>query len=404
MRQQGTHGWQSVWAEDAKYYGSQAIHQGGFHVLFRGYAGYLQLPPRLIAAFTPLLPLRDLSLYYALVGTAVGTLLAWFLYDTTEGWISSCLARLTLAALLVLMPAAGRENTANAVNLIWTFLAVLPWAIVSLKERPQGTAVRSVVVFFAATSTPLSARFLPLAVVWVLWRRTRSAMIVAASLVVGLCVQGLVILHTSNNVPATGNTVGHLITSVAVRVFAFYTVGTRGVTNLWVREPTALMVGSTLAVVVLFALLFPGAGRRAQSLAAVFLVYALLAFTVPSGGRGVDTVFPRPHKLFSLGATRFSVVPVLLIASAAFVLVCPRSAARRNRPMARIALPLLVLQLVVVSLYSYPATNSVSVYPTWSQLVDLTYSSDCVGRPPDQPVTIDNGGSRVHLLCKDLKP
>jgi hypothetical protein len=404
MRQQGTHSWQTVWAEDAKYYGSQAIRQGGLHVLFQGYAGYLQLPPRLIAAFAPLIPLRSLSLYYALVGTLVGTLLAWFLYDTTEGWISSRLLRVVLAALLVLMPAAGKENTANVVNLIWTFLAVLPWALVSRQEGRNRTALRAVVVFLAATSTPLAAVFLPLALAWIFFHRTRSAITVGASLVVGLAVQGLVILHTAKAVGGTGNSLSHLADTLAVRVFAFYAVGTKGVITWWVGDGTVLMVASTLGVVVVFALLFPGAGRRAQGLAAAFLAYAVAIFTVPAWGRGLATVYPPPGMDFHLSSTRFSVVPVLLIASAAFVLVAPRSLARRRRPVARVALPLLVIQLVIVGLFSYPAQNAVSVGPTWSQLIDATYAANCVGRPPDQPVNIDNGGSKVHLLCKDLKP
>jgi hypothetical protein len=404
LRQQGNPSYQSMWAEDAKYYATDAIRAGALTPLFRGYAGYLQLPPRVVAAFVPLIPIRDLPLYFALVGVLVGTLLAWFLYVVTEGWISSRLLRLALAVLLVLMPAAAKENTANVVNLIWTFVAVLPWAIVSLKEQRTATGVRSVVAFLAATSSPLAALFLPLALVWALVHRTRSAMVVGASLLAGLVVQAGVTLRSTQRVSKAGDTIPHLIQTLLARVGAFYVVGTKPVSTYWHNHGPLLMGGSALVLVVMFAVLFPGAGRRAQALAAVFLAYALVVFVVPAWGRGVATLYEVPGGNFHLSSTRFSVIPILLIASAGAVLLAPRAAHRRHRVAARVVLPLFLAQLVVVCYISYPGRNANSVGDNWSQLVDATYARACVGAPPDQIVTIHNHGSNVHLPCSALKP
>ena len=44
FRQTGARSWQTTWAEDGTIYFGQANLHGGFAVLLRGYAGYLQLP------------------------------------------------------------------------------------------------------------------------------------------------------------------------------------------------------------------------------------------------------------------------------------------------------------------------------------------------------------------------
>ena len=87
LRQTGARSWQTIWAEDGFEYFQQAHQHGGFAVLFRGYGGYLQLPPRLLAAGSTYIPIRDLSIYLALSGAMVGALLGWFLYCMSTEWI-----------------------------------------------------------------------------------------------------------------------------------------------------------------------------------------------------------------------------------------------------------------------------------------------------------------------------
>ena len=181
FRQTGARSWNTIWAEDGFVYFQQARRQGGLAVLFHGYNGYLQLPPRILAVFATFVPIHDLSVYLALAATVVGALLAWFTYQTTEQWIASRLVRLALASMVALMPALGVELTANITNIIWVFVAVAPWALVSLAERPWDVAIRGVVAVLAAASSSLSFLFLPLALGWLLIRRTRAAVEVAAA-------------------------------------------------------------------------------------------------------------------------------------------------------------------------------------------------------------------------------
>ena len=141
-------------------------------------------------------PLRYLSIYLAFVAVIAGGLLAWSLYHLTRSWLSSRLLRVALASLVVLMPAFGWESTANITNTTWMFLAVLPWALISLEERGRDTVLRSVLAFFGATSSALCLIFIPLALGWLVYRRTRSALIVVVSFFVGVAIQGAVTLSS----------------------------------------------------------------------------------------------------------------------------------------------------------------------------------------------------------------
>src|SRR5206468_160144 len=87
---------------------------------------------------------------------------------------------------------------ATTTNSIWVFLAVLPWAIISLEETQRATALRAVLAFLGATASALSVLFLPLALGWLAYRRTRSAVVVVVCFLVGEAVQGLVALTTDN--------------------------------------------------------------------------------------------------------------------------------------------------------------------------------------------------------------
>lgn len=60
LRQRGVRSWATIWAEDGEIFSTQAIESGP-RVLFYSYAGYLTLPPRLLALVVPLVPAHQLS-------------------------------------------------------------------------------------------------------------------------------------------------------------------------------------------------------------------------------------------------------------------------------------------------------------------------------------------------------
>src|SRR5258706_10111775 len=65
VRRPGTSSWQTIWAEDGAVYGSDALAHPWWRSLFRGYAGYVQLVPRLLAALVRVVPISGTASLFA---------------------------------------------------------------------------------------------------------------------------------------------------------------------------------------------------------------------------------------------------------------------------------------------------------------------------------------------------
>ncbi len=352
FRQSGTPSWNTVWAEDGSIYAQQAIRQGSLNVVLRGYAGYLQLPPRLLAIVTPWFSIRQLALYCSVMGVIVSALLAWFVYRMAGGWISSPIARLVLASFMVLTPALGPENTANVVNLIWVFLAAAPWALIAVEEGRGDTALRSAVVFLAATASPLCVLYVPMAIVWVLIRRTRSAMVVAGSMFVGLALQGVVILTTNDQSRFVIRQEKILRDAIGQRVFATFLLGPKWASSLWLHHWKLSAIGSTLVVLALVIALLPRSGRPAQVLALAFVGYAVAMFVVPVWGRGTFVLGLTEGGSSANASARLAVVPVILLAGALALLIGPKGV-RRRKWVEHIVLPVFVAQVALLTIVNF---------------------------------------------------
>ena len=389
LRQTGTASWHTVFAEDGSIYTAQAVRSGGLAVLFRGYAGYLQLPPRLLGALTPYVPFRHLTVYLALSSTLVVALLAWFVFWATEGWVSSVALRFLLAALVVVSPVMGLENTANITNTIWAFLLVAPWALIATDERTRATVVRSVVAFLAATASPLSLLFLPLAVAVAVRRRSRSAWTVLAAFAVGLVIQVLVSWRTPNVVSSlhgTSRSFAQLRDGLSVRVFGEFLLGPKPLHPLWLHDWRAVVVLAPLVTLLIFVLAARGARRRSQLAGMAFFVYAVALFVVPTWGRGTWVLLMHEGQPLSDSAIRFSVVPLFLLASALAILLDQRGA--RARPVARVAGFALIAQMSVLMLVNFQSVTIDSGQTNWHQEVSHVFVAECARRPSGQLVTI----------------
>ena len=404
FRQSGIPSWQTIWAEDGSEWFQQASRGGGAGLLLRGYAGYLQLPPRILGALATRLPIADLAVYMALAGTMVAALLAWFTYWASAGWIDSAPVRLAVASLLALMPAAGPENTACIANVNWVFTAVAPWALVSTAERRHAVIVRAAVAFVAATSTALCVVYLPLAIGYGLVRRTRATALVAAVFCVGLILQVSVTLG-EHNVRLFGNSLVALARLVAVRVFAAFLIGEQGVNATWLGYSQVVIVAAPIATALLFGCLVPGAERRSQLLAVTFIAYAVIAFVVPVWIRGTQSVpMLADRTYFPPAQPRFGVIPEFLMASAVAVLIAPTGPGAR-RWAARIARPLFVAQIAAVTLAGFSVTNLRSSGPTWSSALETAYAKDCTRGPTDSRVKVQTNRLNfwpVELTCGEL--
>ena len=400
FRQTGTRSWQSIWSEDGFEYSEQAIRHGGFGLLFRGYGGYVQLPPRLLAALTTAIPIQYLSVYLAISAAIVGALLAWFIYHASDQWIASRPVRLALASLIVLMPVLGAENTANITNTIWIFAAVAPWALVSLAERPSEIVIRCVVGLLAALSSSLCFLFLPLGIGFAIFRRSRGAAIVTGAFTAGLVLQGIAMIHTRDAVPALPQSfhlfhrsASGIADAIGLKVFGMYLVGYKGTTTPWLVHHHLLAIGGTVCILLVLVVLATGSSRNHQVLAAVFVAYALITFAAPVWNRR-DV------------APRYSVIPIVLLASAIAVLVGDPIRVR-GEWIARIGRPLFIAQIAVLAVIGFSVTTYRSENPPWTDSVAFVSHSSCHRASPNKLVVITTDAYNlwpVTLTCHDIAP
>ena len=399
LRQRGTRSWNTIWAEDGFEYFEQARREGGLEVMFRGYQGYLQLPPRIFGAVSAGVPIRDLALFMALSSAVLGAAIALFVYYAATPWIGSRVVCIALASLIVLMPVLATENTANVTNSIWIFAAALPWALTSRRERPLDTVLYSVMAFLGATSTSLCFAFLPLAIGYALWRRTRARIVVAGAFVAGLVVQGLVDLHSwgapLRYLPGASVDVPRSISSVA-DVFGYQVVGTylfgnRGTQSRWLVDHGLLAIVATIIFVAILAVLLAGVDRQRQALSLVFVGYSAVFLVMPVWVR--QAVQPR-----------YTVVPIFLLASSLAVLVAARNKSRTELAR-RVWSTVFVAQILLVTCIGFSVTNYRSLSPSWSTSVAEAQAT-CASVRASTIVTLRADAFNVYpvkLPCRDLQ-
>ena len=205
-------------------------------------------------------------------------------------------------------------------------------------------------------------------------------------------------------------------------MFGEYALGDKGLSELWSTHGRLVLVGAPLLVGIIFVALFAGVDRRRQVLAGAFLSFSVAIFVIPVWIRGTNAIQissgESSRALFALplggvldaggsylaGALRYSVIPVMMLASAAAVLV--GAPERRNRS-GRMIRSLFVAQVVVVTVLSFSVTNARSGDPAWSTSLRRTYRSQCAGATPDKRVKVLRETGYLHLFpvalrCSDL--
>jgi hypothetical protein len=402
LRSGGVGSWDSIWIEDALY-AEQANGAGALQVLFRGYAGYLQLIVRVLAAPTAFLPASWFAPYLAVVATLVAAIGAAFVYRQTSGLIASIELRLLVAAMVVLSPAMAIETTATVTNIIWVVLAIAPFAFISVRSSTPDIAMRAGVAFVAATATALSALLLPLAIGYAIARRTRASIIVASAFGVGLVVQ-LLVARVSPIAERTESSVRMLADLFGLRVLGSFLVGERPLDQLWTSIGEPVVVVFVLLVVALFAFLLRGAGRRNQVLALVLLGYSVVAFVVPAFGRGTDAI-GFDLGTYSLNMTRYTVGPILLLVTALALLVDP-ALEPRPRPIPFDAgKVVLVWGVAVLAIgFFYPTVRGSG--PAWSTESARVFAEECDGVASDEVVRVTTTPTTFTLAitCRRLAP
>jgi hypothetical protein len=380
VRQSSAQSWSTIWAEDGRYYATDALRLPAASTLLRGYGGYVQVVQRLLALPIRVLPASTWAAWFALASAAVTAGCAVFVYRSSAGLISSTTSRWLLAVMTAVAPVMWFETTANLANLGWPLLFASFWAIISRRAGSGDLAMRAVVVAATALSTTLAALLFPFACLVALHRRSvRREWVVLGALTGGLAVQVVADRVTAPG-PVAPSSVGDLPAELGMRVFGSVAFGERWLSRLWMHWSLGAVV---LAIAVISVPVIIGARRAMRPqvrLAVLASAAAVVMFVVPVWIRGTSGM--RLGADFTNGGSRYAVVPVLLVITAVLAIADHH----------RLVTAGLAAHGTVVILTSFALVGPRSVGPTWPGSLDAARAACAVRGTAVAVVPVSPGG------------
>ena len=365
VRERGVPVWNSLWAEDGRVFLTGGL-QDFTGTFFAQNGGYMHAVPRVIAGIAALLPVRDAAAAMAVCSAAVIALIAAFVYAASSEVLESRSARLALAATVVVVPVSGHELLANATNLHFYLLFACFWALLWQADTAPALGARGIVVVATALSDPISALFLPLAIVAPVYRRSPRALAVSALFLAALLAQFAVMAGGARPERNWGFRLGALPDVFSLRVTGGLLVGDRFLGDAWTAYGRVFAYGAFLVVAIVVVLLLVRSDRRTIAFALIALAYAGLFFCVQLVGRGTGGIDPEVHGA-RLDAARYVLVPFLLLTATIVALVDRGHARRRASSGWTWAWRAALVWLVVLLAVNYSVTNDRSRGPRWDR-------------------------------------
>ncbi len=359
LYQDGARSWDTIYAEDGLVFFVEA--QGyGIASIFRPYAGYGHLGPRILALPTRWVPLEHLAQYLALAGALTTSLAALAVYALTRGVISSLVLRVVLAASVALLPVMAFENLANITNVIWPLTFACFWALVREPRTRADILLGGAVAFIGAASAGLTLLLLPLAA-WALWtRRTRAQAVVVGAFAAAALFQVVMWVSDSGSGPQGDSSPG-LLRLFATRVLASTAIGDNWAGSLFEQSNYSVLLPISVMVSCVVVALFVFAPASARWLGGIAVIYAAVMFFFPLVVRGSLALALLDHVWNSNGA-RYAGLSILLLLSGIFIMV---DAARFSESVRRAAVGGLALLFVAQVVFAFPALNPRSAGPEW---------------------------------------
>jgi len=189
LRHPGGVAWDTVYAEDGAVFLADAVAAPGWGGLLSAYAGYYHLVPRLLGALAAAFPAPAAATVLAVSAAAVTAGVAVLVFVASTGHLSSLLARVLVAAPVVVAPLAQQEVPNSVANLHWPALYAVFWLLIWTPPGRVGRMVAPAVLLLTALSDILIVAFLPLAALRWLLRRDRYSAVLAGLLAIGIMVQ-----------------------------------------------------------------------------------------------------------------------------------------------------------------------------------------------------------------------
>jgi hypothetical protein len=386
----------SLWAEDGQVFLPAAIAKGLLDNLTSTYAEYLGLVPRLIAEVGGLVPLEDAPVAMALAATltiAVSGLVVWF---ASAGHIRSPYLRGLLVALTVLSPVAGLEAVVSGTYAPWYMTFGVFWLLVWRPAATWSACLGGAFVLLTGLSSPTIFFFVPIAVLRAVAIRDRRDSLIVGPFALALAIQ-LPITVTSKEDVGEPLWTGDIWTVFMQRVVDGSVLGLELGGDAWSSWGWPFLIGLTAAVVLYLAAL----AYRASSgrlLAAIAIATSLGMFLISLYERGATPpMFWFEGMDNNLGA-RYSIVPSLLLISAALVLLDDRIRSSRAWRWGGFATGAVLLVALVTSF----DTGAPRGGPPWRDAVAEAASRCEAEGLPDGVIFTAPAGAGMPIPCAEL--
>ncbi|PYY40853.1 hypothetical protein DEJ32_05675 [Curtobacterium sp. MCPF17_046] len=209
----------TLWAEDGKVFLEEQYRLGFAGALFHDYAGYLHVVPRiLVAVASGVAPIDRFAVTVSVLCVVVTAAVGAAVWVLTAGVLRSVVARLLLALVPALVPLGPMEIQANAANLHWFLMFLMPFALLA----PVRSWVRGILLGVATLLAGLTeiqiVAFFPLFFVGI--RNRYRWPIIAGSLIGGAAQVITTLTHPRAAPTVPHNTVADMVLGYAVQPFA----------------------------------------------------------------------------------------------------------------------------------------------------------------------------------------
>jgi hypothetical protein len=358
----------SLWAEDGQIYLQGAIGGGFVHELGANYAGYLVVVPRLIGAIGAAVPLRDAPAAIAISSAVVVALSGLAVWVSSANLIRNPYLRGVLVTATVLAPTASLESVASGAYVVWFMLVGAFWLLFWRPRSDGGAVLGALFLLATGLSTPGVWFFAPVALLRLLALRDRRDAAILGGFFLGAAIQVPVLAaNTEQHVQPLWSS--GVWTSYLQRVLDAGFFGDRagGVAWEWFGWPFLILLLALAGAGLYAGLRRSTDGGRWFALAAV--LSSVLSFVVSVYQRAVGSALTWPAGArFSYGG-RYTIVPALLLVSAAFVLIDRSLRSRQGGGSRRLSPPVLIASAVTglaVATCFYVGSSAARGEPSWS--------------------------------------
>lgn len=209
----------TLWAEDGKVFLEEQYRLGFAGALFHDYAGYLHVVPRIVVAVaSEVVPIDRFAVTVSALCVAVTAAVGAAVWVLTAGVLRSVVARLLLALVPALVPLGPMEIQANAANLHWFLMFLVPFALLAPVRSWTRGIVLGVATLLAGLTEIQVVAFFPLFFVGI--RNRRRWPVIAGTLLGGLAQVVTTLSHPRAPSSAEPESLADMLLGYAVQPFA----------------------------------------------------------------------------------------------------------------------------------------------------------------------------------------